>query len=54
MPLLYEPDHAKKVTGQVQCPRCEWRAKLTSDTKEEVEDFLGRLVVSHVSAKHPQ
>jgi hypothetical protein len=35
-----------------QCDRCDWQAKMTGDTEDEVERFLQRVVDAHVIDCH--
>jgi hypothetical protein len=36
------------------CPSCDWRARMTGDTEEEVEIFLRRVLNAHVLDVHGQ
>ena len=45
-------DRTGKIVGLVSCGDCAWQATMISDTQPEVEQFLGPLLVDHVSGFH--
>lgn len=38
----------------IVCPLCEWRAKHTADTPQEVTALLARLLAEHTKEKHKE
>jgi hypothetical protein len=49
-PERFDPRrNASGVTAVIGCSVCQWLARFTADTVEELADFLGRLSQAHAT-----
>lgn len=47
------PARASRTEGQVSCADCDWTARHTADTHDEVNQFLATLLLMHILDLHP-
>lgn len=42
------------VSAVMMCPMCDWSAKMSGDTPNEVSTFLSSRLREHVNEQHPE